>query len=182
MPHGVNYLSNMKILICGLPNSGKTTLARLLHAALPGSVHVNADVARATLSRDLGFSIEDRIENARRLNAVADIIDASGPNVVTDFICPTRKTQEEFHADFIIWMNTIKEGRYTDTNLIYEAPICADVVVTEFVEYTETYIKQLADKCMEIGGTRAVKRRACKIQKFGEFMEHTKDLKGKYVS
>jgi hypothetical protein len=55
-----------KILIMGLPGAGKTTLAQAL-APLLNAVTFNADGVRANLSRDLGFSHEDRIEHARRI-------------------------------------------------------------------------------------------------------------------
>ena len=51
-----------KILIMGLPGAGKTTLANVL-APLLNAVTFNADMVRANLSRDLGFSVDDRIEH-----------------------------------------------------------------------------------------------------------------------
>jgi len=42
--------------------------------------------------------------------------------VVADFVCPTQETRKEFGADYTIWMNTIKEGRFDDTNKMFEAP------------------------------------------------------------
>ena len=55
-----------KILIMGLPGAGKTTLAQ--HLAPPlNAVHFNADAVRANINKDLGFSLEDRIEQARRM-------------------------------------------------------------------------------------------------------------------
>ena len=42
--------------------------------------------------------------------------------VVADFICPTEETRQQFKADYTIWMDTIKEGEYEDTNNIFEQP------------------------------------------------------------
>ena len=47
---------------------------------------------------------------------------ASGKHVIADFICPTRKTRENFKADYIIWMNTISKSKYEDTNKMFEEP------------------------------------------------------------
>ena len=52
-----------------------------------------------------------------------------GFNVVADFICPTPKARELFNPDFIIWVDTIKEGRYKDTNKIFTKPEKYDVRV-----------------------------------------------------
>jgi adenylylsulfate kinase-like enzyme len=59
-----------KILITGLPGAGKTTLANAL-APLLNAVVFNSDAVRANLSRDLGFSHEDRVEHARRWDGCA---------------------------------------------------------------------------------------------------------------
>lgn len=172
----------MKILIIGLPNSGKTTLAKVLSRSLPNCLHINADVVRATLNRDLGFSLQDRIENARRLNAVADLIDSNGRTVVTDFVCPTAATRAEFRADFTIWMDTIKEGRYEDTNRIYEPPAEYDWRVEAGATYDLDYIDQLVARILATAEPRCIARRTKAIPQFGEVMEHHKSLKGNHAS
>ena len=45
-----------------------------------------------------------------------------GNFVVADFICPTPEARELFPADFIIWVDTIKEGRFDDTNKMFVKP------------------------------------------------------------
>jgi hypothetical protein len=117
----------MITLIIGLPGSGKTTLATLL-VAKTNSIHLNADQIRAELSSDLGFTIEDRIEQARRIGAIARLLSNQGKDVVVDFICPTEQTRQAFgFADKIVWMDRIEEGRYQDTNSIWEDPIKYDL-------------------------------------------------------
>ena len=81
----------MIILIIGLPGAGKTALATQL-AAKTNAIHINADAVRSDLSSDLGFSIEDRIDQARRVGAIARLISDQDRDVVVDFICPTEAT------------------------------------------------------------------------------------------
>ena len=45
-----------------------------------------------------------------------------GSYVVADFICPTPEARSLFPADFIIWVDTIKEGRFEDTNQMFTKP------------------------------------------------------------
>lgn len=112
----------MIILIFGLPGSGKTTLAKELMKEFP-AIHLNADAIRADLSSDLGFSIEDRIEQARRIGAIARLLSAQGYTVIADFVNPTEDTRTAFgSADTVIWMDTIKQSRFQNTNLLWEQP------------------------------------------------------------
>jgi cytidyltransferase-like protein len=119
----------MIILIFGQAGSGKTVLAKEL-ATRTNSIHLNADEIRADLNKDLRFSHDDRIENARRIGAVARLLSKAGNSVVVDFICPTEQTRNAFgHADLKVWVNRIKEGRYEDTNKLWENPKDYDVCI-----------------------------------------------------
>jgi RNase adaptor protein for sRNA GlmZ degradation len=111
----------MKILIMGLPGAGKTTLAEALAREL-SCAHFNADEIRKEINKDLGFSIEDRLEQARRMGVLCDIASRYGANVIADFICPTPEARELFDADFTIWVDRIKEGRFEDTNKLFVPP------------------------------------------------------------
>jgi cytidyltransferase-like protein len=110
-----------KILIMGLPGAGKTTLAMAL-APLLNAVVFNADAVRANLSRDLGFSLEDRLEHARRMGWMCDRVVEAGGTVIADFICPTEETRAAFGATFTIWVDRISAGRFEDTNRMFVGP------------------------------------------------------------
>lgn len=109
----------MKILICGLPGSGKTTLAEPFSKLL-GAVHLNADKVREEYN-DWDFSSEGRFRQSQRMRYLSDGVVKAGKIAVADFIAPTVEARKTFDADFTIWMDTIKEGRFEDTNKIYES-------------------------------------------------------------
>jgi adenylate kinase family enzyme len=112
----------MIILVLGLPGAGKTALSELL-ASKVNFIHINADAVRKDLSSDLGFTNEDRIEQARRMGAVARLLNDQGQNVIVDFICPTEKTRNAFgSADKTIWVDRIQTSRYENTNSIWQDP------------------------------------------------------------
>jgi hypothetical protein len=122
-------MAHRRILIMGLPGAGKTTLAREL-APLLNSVLFNADEVRANLSRDLGFSVEDRIEQARRMGWLCDRVTEAGGTAIADFICPMPETREAFGPAFIVWLDRIQEGRFQDTNKLFAPPERFDIRVT----------------------------------------------------
>jgi adenylylsulfate kinase len=119
----------MIIHITGLPGSGKTTLAAELADRI-NAIHINADKVRADLNKDLGFALDDRIENARRLGALARLLDEQGQIVIVDFICPTLETRQAFgKPDILIWVNRITEGRFEDTNKMWQDPTDVDLEI-----------------------------------------------------
>jgi adenylylsulfate kinase len=131
----------MIIQIIGLPGSGKTTLATALKERI-NAIHLNADYVRATINSDLGFTIDDRIEHARRLGEIARMLSGQGQIVIVDFICPTELTRAAFgKPDVLVWVDRIKQGRFEDTNKMWEEPekfdarIPADYTIKEEVDY-----------------------------------------------
>jgi adenylylsulfate kinase len=116
------------ILIMGLPGSGKTTLANELGPML-NAKRLNADEVRKE-ANDWDFSEQGRKRQAKRMSEFALKLKNEGNFVVADFICPTPAARKLFPADFIIWVDTIKEGRFDDTNKMFVKPDKYDFHVT----------------------------------------------------
>jgi len=117
-----------KILIMGLPGSGKTTLASKLVPLLNAKRLNNDEVRKA--ANDWDFSEEARRRQAKRMAVLADKYKQEGHYVVADFICPTPKARELFNADYIVWLDTIKKGKFDDTNAMFVKPEKFDFHVT----------------------------------------------------
>jgi len=130
----------MIILVMGLPGSGKTHLASRL-APLINAAWYNADKIRE-MANDWDFTNEGRDRQAKRMKNLADFEKTHKRFVVCDFICPTQKTRKIFDADIVIWMNTIKEGRFEDTNTLFESPNKVDFLITEWNDENHEYIAQ----------------------------------------
>jgi len=112
----------------GLPGSGKTTLANELAPSL-NAKRLNADEVRKE-ANDWDFSEEGRTRQATRMAKLAKKIKDDGDYVIADFVCPTPAARSLFPADYIIWVNTIKEGRFDDTNKMFVKPEKYDYQVT----------------------------------------------------
>lgn len=127
-----NLVVHRKILIMGLPDAGKTTLANILAARL-NAVHFNADAVRHHINTDLGFSEPDREEQARRMGWLCDQVVKTGCFAVADFICPTPRCRAAFMEKgdaFVVWMDRVRHSRFEDTDRLFVRPHRFDVQVT----------------------------------------------------
>ena len=129
----------------GLPGSGKTTLANELGPMI-NAKRLNADEVRKA-ANDWDFSVEGRKRQAKRMADFAKKLKNEGNYVVADFICPTPEARRLFPADYTIWVDTIKEGRFDDTNKMFIAPKRYDYRVTE--KNAELIAIQIAKKINE---------------------------------
>lgn len=107
-----------KILIMGLPGSGKTTLAKKVTKMLRAK-WLNADQIRGR-HHDWDFSKKGIIRQVKRMSRLAN--KSEKKYVVADFVCPLQKQIKIFKPDFIIWMDTIKKGRYENMNKMFRKP------------------------------------------------------------
>jgi adenylylsulfate kinase len=106
----------------GLPGSGKTTLANLLSKRLQAD-WFNADEVRKQ-NEDWDFSITGRIRQSERMRALCDA--STKEFAIADFVCPLPEMRENFSAHWTIWLDTIQESRYTDTNKAFNPPSSYD--------------------------------------------------------
>lgn len=109
-----------KILVMGLSGNGKTYISRLLEKYLNNSIHLNGDHLRSTISSDLDFSENSRIEHARRIYWMSTIVLEKFDNVIIDIICPIKKMRELIQPNVIFWMNTKKYSKFENTDKIFD--------------------------------------------------------------
>ena len=154
----------MKILIMGLPGSGKTTFAKKLKELLEVKGHMsyerammlpintnpivtwfNADDVRKRFN-DWDFSKEGRIRQSIRMADFA--ISAGGDYVICDFVAPLPEMRNNFKADWTIWMDTIDEGRFEDTNQLFVKPDVYDFRIPNWDNsWGEFVVNHIVNNC-----------------------------------
>ena len=127
----------------GLPGAGKTTLAEELAPKLKAK-RLNADEVRKA-ANDWDFSEEGRKRQSKRMAEFATKLKNEGYFVIADFVCPTPEARSLFPADYIIWVDTIKEGRFDDTNKMFVKPEKFDfhVITQDAKIWADKIIKEI---------------------------------------
>jgi adenylylsulfate kinase len=140
-----------KILIMGLPGSGKTTLSRMLVKELSLTstvVWLNADEMRSKY-RDWDFSNDGRLRQAQRMFNFCEWRDGYSKErtedfAVVDFVAPIPKSRSIFAPNYTIWMNTIDKCRFDDTQQLFLDPLRTDYTITEFND-TNAHVKNISN-------------------------------------
>ena len=117
-----------KILVMGLPGSGKTTLAKLLAEKL-NAVWLNADVIEKKIMIGTFRKKEEIGKLKECLLFLKNMLQREKELLLILFV-RLKKTRKYFNADFTIWMDTIEKGRFEDTNQMFQKPKKYDFKVT----------------------------------------------------
>jgi hypothetical protein len=140
-----------KILVMGLPGSGKTFFSKALKEYLELNQKIvkwfNADDVRRNY-KDWDFSHEGRIRQSKRMYDLAWANDDKD-FVICDFVAPLSEMRNNFNADWVVWIDTIDQGRFEDTNKMFEPPTTYDFRITE----------QNAEKWAEFVGNHLIENR-----------------------
>lgn len=137
-----------KILVMGLPGSGKTTFSKELKNYFENNnktvVWFNADIIRKK-HNDWDFTLEGRIRQSIRMKSYA--LNCKEDYVICDFIAPLPEMRNNFSADYIVWMNTIQKGRYDDTNDMFVPPKKCDFCIIELnaIKWAQIVGKKILD-------------------------------------
>jgi len=111
------------IWLTGLSGSGKSTIGYALERRLIDmgklTFPLDGDNVRHGLSKDLGFSPEDRNENIRRIGEVASLFAEAGLLVITSFISPYR-------SDRKLARDVAGEGRFVEVYLDVPLSVCEE--------------------------------------------------------
>jgi adenylylsulfate kinase len=138
----------MKILIFGLPGSGKTWLAERLQKRLE-CAWFNADEIRR-MANDWEFSEAARYRQAHRMASIANNEKYHDRTVICDFVCPTEVTRAIYDADYTVWMDTISRGRFEDTNDMFETPDKVDYHVEKWFDNTDEALSDAIERHIRI--------------------------------
>ena len=130
-----------------MPGSGKSTLAEPF-AKLINGVWINADQVREQY-KDWDFTQGGRMRQAQRMRYLSDGVVRAGGIAVADFVCPTENARREFDADYTVWMDTIKEGKYEDTNRMFEKPTNVNYHVAEWFSDTHAQLLEVVQNYIE---------------------------------
>tara|TARA_B100001996_G_C18639777_1_gene585183 strand:- start:607 stop:1041 length:435 start_codon:yes stop_codon:yes gene_type:complete len=139
----------MNILIYGLPTSGKSTFAEKLvkKVGLENLRHVNADKVREAFG-DWEFTPNARQRQALRMSAIGKLNEADGFNTIVDFVCPFNVYREMPQWDITIYVNTIEESPYEDTNKAFEEPLKEPTYTITDWEQVDDILEEVAYKLL----------------------------------
>ena len=133
-----------RILIMGLPGAGKTTLAASIRKYLElydkKCIWLNADKIRQEYN-DWDFTLEGRLRQSKRMYSLSTLLECDF--CIADFVAPLPEMRDNFSADHVVWVDTITEGRFADTNKMFEEPTKFNFrVTTQDAEYWGRFIAE----------------------------------------
>tara|TARA_Y100000294_G_scaffold65105_1_gene61566 strand:- start:393 stop:830 length:438 start_codon:yes stop_codon:yes gene_type:complete len=138
---------NRKILIMGLPGSGKSFLAKELNKRLKAN-WLNADEVRKKFN-DWDFSKKGTLRQAKRMRSLAK--KSKKKFVIADFVCPYKEGRKIFKPDYLIWMDTIKRGRLPTFDKTFQKPKKFDFKINN--KNVKLYSKLISNKIKNCSAT-----------------------------
>ena len=98
---------------------------------------------------DWDFSLSGRIRQSVRMKHLADGVVMAGKIAVADFIAPTEEIRKNFNPNFTVWMDTIEQGRFKDTNNMFQKPEECDYVISKWFNDTHEALVPVVKRWME---------------------------------
>ena len=148
------------ILVMGLPGAGKSTFAQHLYELLVPEISTTwlcADAVRA-LADDWDFTPSGRLRQARRMKGLADrALDEGSTVVILDFVCPLPSHRSIVAPTHLVFLDTITQGRFQDTNALFVPPTPAEMPQASY-----TRIKTAAQSYSHAAKLRATFMLNCK--------------------
>lgn len=162
----------------GLSGAGKTTLAMALEPLLRAKgfkvERLDGDTVRQGLTRDLGFSKEDRDKNIERVTFVAKLLTRNDVAVLASFISPYRERRDKSRAEIGAFvecyvkcsLDTLVERdvkglyrkalageipNFTGVSDPYEEPLAAEIVVDSGTQTVEQSVAVIMKRLQELG-------------------------------
>ena len=153
---------NRRILIMGLPGSGKSFLAKELNKRLKAT-WLNADEVRKKFN-DWNFSKKGVLRQAKRMKSLAG--ESKKKFIIADFVCPYEEGRKIFKPDYLIWMDTIKQGRLSTFDKTFQKPKKFDFKINS--KNVKLYSKLIYNKIKNRSTTNIMKkpRSSGKLKKF----------------
>lgn len=135
------------ILVMGLPTSGKSTLSSELCQELKLKnkkvVWLNADKLRSTHD-DWDFTEEGRTRQAKRMHMYTRVFELDKPDfIICDMVCALESQREMIYPDYMVWVDTVKQSPYENTNKAFEPVTDYDYRVDR--KDSEFYAKDIAN-------------------------------------
>jgi len=146
---GYKLLSGLTLWLTGLPQSGKSTLAKSLYRELSslgyGAYALDGDNLRLGINKDLGFSYKDRIENIRRAGEIALMLNHAGLIVIVALVSPYIKAR-----------NLVRERHALLNRPFAEIYIATDLSVCKARDSKGHYKKALANEITDFTGVNDI--------------------------
>lgn len=132
----LNHQPGFVLWMTGLSGAGKTTIALILVEELKRRglkvERLDGDVVRQSLTRDLGFTKEDRDKNIERVTFVAKLLSRNGVACICSFISPYQAVRDQVRAETTNFIEVFIDApldvvKERDVKGLYEKAIAGEI-------------------------------------------------------